>query len=74
MHSYAYLMRRRRPRDGLMPHSRSPNQKQDSETFSSGMRLCVVSHTFTDFFEDPTDFIFRVDDTSSLSTLVSVAI
>jgi len=57
-----------------MPLSTSPNQKQDSETFFSGMKLCVVCHKFTTFFEDPTDSIIREDDTSSLSTLVSAAI
>ena len=57
-----------------MPPSTSPNQKQDSGTFSSGMKLCEVGHKFTAFFEDPTDSIIRVDDTSSLSTLVSAAI
>ena len=57
-----------------MPPLMSPNQKQDSEIFSSGMKLCVICHKFTAFFEDPTDSIIRVDGTSSLSTLVSDAI
>jgi len=57
-----------------MPPLMSPNQKQDSETFSSGKRLCAICHKFTAFFEDHTDSIIRVDDTSSLSTVVSEAI
>jgi hypothetical protein len=70
---YAYLQCRRRSWDGFMPPSTSPNPKQHSETFSSGMRLCSLPHVY-DFFEDPTDFIIKADNTASLYTLICAAI